>query len=119
MDDLIAALIGHYLPLGLVQQHPQGKMDLVNWLSHPHILVSMKPFDANEIDHQLQLSHQQRRIAVTVPYWQIYNIYASTDLDFQMVWHQRSDANKALEWLRRIIVEQLKDEGELYGENSD
>lgn len=36
-----------------------------------------------------------------------------------MVWHQRSDADKALEWLRRIIVEQLKDEGELYGENAD
>lgn len=131
------------------QHCPQGKMDLANWLSHPHILVSMKPFDANEIDHQLQLSHQQRRIAVTVPYWQIapqllmgtdliltvakkaipqsmfgkFTIFTPPlplpDLDFQMVWHQRSDADKALEWLRGIIAEQLKDEGELYGENSN
>lgn len=122
---------------------PQGQMNLANWLSYPHILVSMKPFDANEIDHQLQLINQQRRVAVTVPYWQIgpqllmgtdliltvakktisqamldmltllRPPLALSDLDFQMIWHQRSDADKALDWLRETIVALLNEESGL------
>lgn len=34
-----------------------------------------------------------------------------------MVWHQRSDTDKALEWFRGIIAEQLKDDRKFYGEN--
>ncbi|BBG59329.1 MULTISPECIES: LysR family transcriptional regulator [Providencia] len=124
----------------------QGKMDLVDWVSYPHILVSMKPFDANEIDHQLQLINQQRRIAVTVPYWQIapqllmgtnliltlaqkaiplsmsdkFTLFTPPlplpDLVFQMIWHQRSDTDKAVYWLRETIVELLNEEGEFYYE---
>ncbi|WP_323084373.1 LysR family transcriptional regulator [Providencia alcalifaciens] len=140
--DKFVCLVDHQLS-------SQGQMDLADWLSYPHILVSMKPFDANEIDHQLQLINQQRRVAVTVPYWQIapqllmgtdlvltvaekaipqsmlgkFTLFAPPlplpDLEFQMVWHQRGDTDKALEWLRGIIAEQLKDDREFYGENAD
>lgn len=115
-------------------------INLAEWLSFPHILVSMKPFDANEIDHHLQLINQQRRIAVTVPYWQIapqllentnliltiakkalpknisenFSIFKPPfeipDLEFQMIWHQRSDNDSALNWLRETMVNLLKEE---------
>lgn len=119
--------------------YPKETMCLTDWLSSPHILVSMKPFDANEIDHQLQLANQQRRIAVTVPYWQIApqllentNLILTIaekaipknmchkfflfkppidlpELDFQMIWHQRSDNDNALNWLRNTIVTLLSE----------
>lgn len=120
--------------------YPEKTINLTEWLLAPHILVSMKPFDANEIDHQLQLIHQQRRIAVTVPYWQIapqllentdliltiaekaipknmrqkFSIFTPPidipELEFQMIWHQRSDNDNALNWLRNTIVTLLKEE---------
>ena len=120
--------------------YPEKTINLTEWLLAPHILVSMKPFDANEIDHQLQLIHQQRRIAVTVPYWQIapqllentnliltiaekaipqnmrqkFSIFPPPidipELEFQMIWHQRSDNDNALNWLRNTIVALLKEE---------
>ena len=40
-----------------------GTMPMADWLSHPHILASMKPYEANEIDRQLQLLNYRRRIA--------------------------------------------------------
>lgn len=119
---------------------PKGTMSLTDWLAHPHILVSMKPFDANEIDQYLQLINQQRRIAVTVPYWQIapqlledtnliltvaekaipqamYEKFAIftppfelPNLEFQMIWHQRSEGDGALNWLRKTIECLLQEE---------
>lgn len=120
--------------------YPKLTISLTDWLSYPHILVSMKPFDANEIDHHLQLINQQRRIAITVPYWQIapqllektnliltiaqkaipkdmienFSIFKPPfdipALEFQMIWHQRSDNDSALNWLRETIINLLKDE---------
>lgn len=113
---------------------PEGTMTLDEWLSHPHIAVSMKPFDTNEVDAQLKRLNQQRRVAVTVPYWQVApQLIAGTDLiltaaqrgfppemnqhcvifeppvkvaplDFQMIWHERSDTDNALNWLRATII---------------
>ena len=113
---------------------PAGTMTLDEWLSHPHIAVSMKPFDTNEVDAQLKRLNQQRRVAVTVPYWQVApQLIAGTDLiltaaqrgfppemnqhcvifeppvkvaplDFQMIWHERSDTDNALNWLRETII---------------
>ena len=110
-----------------------ANMNLDWWLSHPHILVSMKPYDANEIDHGLKLINQQRRIGLTIPYWQIApQLIENSDfiltiaqkalpdnlsenmtqftpplelpiLEFQMIWHERSDNDDALNWLRDTI----------------
>ncbi|EMT6576516.1 MULTISPECIES: LysR family transcriptional regulator [Providencia] len=112
---------------------PKGAMELNEWLSYPHVAVSMKPFDANEVDIQLKRLNQQRRVAVTVPYWQVApQLIENTDLiltvaqkvfsqgmneqcvmfeppieipllDFQMIWHERSDTDNALSWLRNTI----------------
>lgn len=120
--------------------YPQRAMDLTEWLSSPHILVSMKPFDANEIENQLQLINQQRRIAVTLPYWQIApQLLENThliltiaekaipnnmrqqfflfkppltlpELDFKAIWHQRSHHDSALNWLRKTIVTLISEE---------
>lgn len=120
--------------------YPKTEINLTDWLLAPHILVSMKPFEANEIDHHLQLINQQRRIAVTVPYWQIapqllenthliltiaekaiptimrekFSIFTPPvdlpELEFQMIWHQRSDNDSAIIWLRKTIVTLLNDE---------
>ncbi|MGG4609047.1 LysR family transcriptional regulator [Providencia sp. Me31A] len=117
---------------------PKGEMTLREWLSYPHIAVSMKPVDANEVDIQLKRLNLQRRVAVTVPYWQVApTLVENTDLiltvarkvfpqemseqyvifeppinipllDFQMVWHERSDTDNALNWLREIIANLLK-----------
>lgn len=116
---------------------PNGTMELNEWLSYPHVAVSMKPFDTNEVDLQLKRLNQHRRVAITVPYWQVApQLIVGTDLiltiaqkifsqkidehcvifeppiaisplDFQMIWHERSDADNALNWLREIIVSLL------------
>lgn len=110
-----------------------ANMDLVWWLSYPHILVSMKPYEANEIDHGLKLVNQQRRIGLSIPYWQIApQLIENSDfiltiaqkalpnnfsenivqfippldlpiLEFQMIWHERSDSDNALNWLRDTV----------------
>ncbi|HHZ8506301.1 LysR family transcriptional regulator [Morganella morganii] len=112
-----------------------GTMPMADWLSHPHILASMKPYEANEIDRQLQLLNYRRRIAVSVPYWQIASqLPEGTDLiltvaqralpetlspslqvftppltiaplSFQMLWHQRSEGDAALGWLREAVMQ--------------
>lgn len=112
----------------------EGKMSMADWLSHPHILASMKPYEANEIDRQLQLLNYRRRVAVSIPYWQIASqLPQGTDLiltvaqralpdniseslqvfapplviaplNFQMLWHQRSDGDEALSWLRGAVM---------------
>lgn len=116
---------------------PNGAMELNEWLSYPHIAVSMRPFDMNEVDAQLKRLNQQRRVAITLPYWQVTpQLIEGTDLiltiaekvfvqgisehcvmfeppiaiaplDFQMIWHERSDADNALNWLRETIVSLL------------
>lgn len=113
---------------------PNEQMDLTQWLSYPHISVSMKPYDANEVDYALKLLNQQRRIAITVPYWQIASqLLENSDLiltvakkalpqqlsnslvifappldmptlEFQMIWHERSDGDNALNWLRQSVI---------------
>ncbi|WP_369310766.1 LysR family transcriptional regulator [Providencia rettgeri] len=116
---------------------PTGKMTLDEWLSYPHVAVSMKPFDMNEVDTQLKRLNQKRRVAVTIPYWQVApRLVEGTDLiltaaqrsfsqginkrcvmfeppveipplDFQMIWHERSHTDNALNWLRETIVNLL------------
>ncbi len=121
----------------------QQQMSLEQWLAHPHILVSMKPYEANEIDHYLEQHNYQRRIAITLPYWQLSTqlltdndlilTVASKAIDssladnlrlftpplplpllkFQMLWHSRSEGDAALQWLREQFNQIMVSQSEL------
>ena len=118
----------------------QNEMSLEQWLTHPHILVSMKPYEANEIDHYLEQHNYQRRIAITLPYWQLSSQLLSDNdliltlaskaidssladnlrvftpplplplLKFQMLWHSRSEGDSALQWLRSQFAQIMASE---------
>lgn len=127
----------HFISVTDSQNINSGVMSLEQWLQYPHVLVSMKPYEANEIDRCLAQLDCYRRIAISLPYWQLSpQILHKTDLiltvasriltsplpsslsafppplvlpnlHFQMLWHQRADSDPALLWLKQCFTQLL------------
>ncbi|QEI08038.1 LysR family transcriptional regulator [Pigmentiphaga aceris] len=59
----------------------RGGLSLDTWLARPHVLVSMRPDDGNEIDQALDALGLHRRIALALPHWSAaLEVVAGTDL---------------------------------------
>lgn len=112
-----------------------GTLSFEAWLGRPHLLVTMHPDSANEIDSTLAANGQSRHVVLTLPHWHAaINLIAGTDLiltaarrsmarintselhifpppfaiphfAFQQVWHARRENDAAHRWLRSAIRE--------------
>ncbi|WP_409158520.1 LysR substrate-binding domain-containing protein [Pectobacterium sp. B2J-2] len=112
-----------------------GTLSFEAWLERPHILVTMHPDSANEVDSVLAASGLARNVVLTLPHWHAaINLIAGTDLiltaarrsmaqvnrsdlrifpppftipdfAFQQVWHTRRESDPAHRWLRNAIWE--------------
>ncbi|KHS92503.1 LysR family transcriptional regulator [Pectobacterium brasiliense] len=112
-----------------------GMLSFEAWLERPHVLVTMHPDSANEVDSALAASGLSRNVVLTLPHWHAaINLIAGTDLiltaarrsmahittpnlhifpppfaipnfAFQQVWHTRRESDPAHRWLRRAIWE--------------
>ncbi|MBT9183609.1 LysR family transcriptional regulator [Pectobacterium punjabense] len=112
-----------------------GTLSFSEWLERPHILITMHPDSANEIDSTLAASGQSRNVVLALPHWHAaINLIAGTDLiltaarrsmsqintpdlhvfpppftipnfAFQQVWHTRRESDPAHLWLRKAIWE--------------
>ncbi|MCE9733424.1 MULTISPECIES: LysR family transcriptional regulator [Pectobacterium] len=112
-----------------------GTLSFSEWLERPHILITMHPDSANEIDSTLAASGQSRNVVLALPHWHAaINLIAGTDLiltaarrsmsqinspdlhvfpppftipnfAFQQVWHTRRESDPAHRWLRKAIWE--------------
>lgn len=111
------------------------KLSFKAWLERPHILVTMHPDSANEVDSVLVANGVSRNVVLTLPHWNTaINLIAGTDLiltaaqrsmaridtadlhvfpppftipsfAFQQVWHTRRESDPAHLWLRHAIWE--------------
>lgn len=118
-----------------------GMLSFNAWLERPHILVTMHPDSANEIDSTLAVNGQSRKVVLTLPHWHAaINLIAGTDLiltaaqrsmarintselhifpppfaipnfAFQQVWHTRRGNDPAHRWLRKAIWESCQPRG--------
>lgn len=109
-------------------------LTLPAYLARPHVVVEMRGGGAAEIGQALTAMHAHRRVAVSLPHWNVApQLIAGTDLiltvaarglrqiahpqlavlpvpfalpafSFVMVWHQRRDEEQGLQWLRERIV---------------
>ena len=109
---------------------PAEGLDLASYLARPHVLVEMSGGGAAEIERALTRIRERRRIAVRLPHWSVApQLIAGTDLiltvasrvlrridtahlavvpppfelpgiTFDLVWHQRTLGDPALDWLR-------------------
>ncbi|SUA93402.1 Symbiotic regulator homolog 1 [Pandoraea pulmonicola] len=59
----------------------RGVLSMSAWVARPHVLVAMRPGADNEIDQALAAHGHTRRVAVTLPHWNIATaLIAGTDL---------------------------------------
>lgn len=112
----------------------EGVLTAQDYLARPHVAVEMRGGGAVEIGQALTAMHERRRIAVSLPHWNVApQLIAGTDLiltvaarglrqihhpqltvlpvpfevpafSFVMVWHQRRDDEQGLRWLRGCIT---------------
>lgn len=58
-----------------------GKMDLHDWLSRPHVMLAMRPDAADEIESALAARGLKRHIALALPHWgAAISVISGTDL---------------------------------------
>jgi len=109
-------------------------LTLPAYLARPHVAVEMRGGGALEIGQALTAMHEHRRVALSLPHWNVApQLIAGTDLiltvaarglrqivhpqlavlpvpfalpafSFVMVWHQRRDEEPGLQWLRERII---------------
>lgn len=116
----------------LGKNHPlvAGRLTLKQFLSYPHLRVSMSPTDIRFVDRVLASKGQERKIALNVTHWLLVpKILEETDLlavmseraaqrisepgtvirplpfatpnfSWQLYWHRRYEHSRAHQWLR-------------------
>lgn len=131
-------------PVGLISaSHPlagaarRGAVTLEQYLSYPHVHVTIGNIVANPIDRALAEMGRTRRVAVTTPGYSVnFALAAGTDLimspparlardakrlgfvafdlpiavtdnAYALIWHRRADADPANAWLRGLVAAQL------------
>lgn len=58
-----------------------GKMDLDDWLTRPHVMLALRPDAADEIERTLAASGLKRKIALALPHWSAaVSVILGTDL---------------------------------------
>jgi DNA-binding transcriptional LysR family regulator len=130
-------------PVGLIcGRHPlakranRGAVTLKDYLSYPHVLVTVGHITANPIDTALAAMGRTRRVAIATPGYSVnFALIVGTDLimspparlareaerlglvtfelpvpvrhnAYALIWHRRTDADPANKWLRELIVSQ-------------
>jgi DNA-binding transcriptional LysR family regulator len=124
----------------LGRDHPlvQGRLTLKQFLSYPHLRVSMSPTDIRFVDRVLASKGQERKIALNVTHWLLVpKILEETDLlavmseraaqrisgpgivirplpfatpnfSWQLYWHRRYEHSRAHQWLRTQFHEVVR-----------
>ncbi|MEN3158673.1 LysR family transcriptional regulator [Alkalimonas sp. NCh-2] len=74
--------IEHFVSAADKNTLPQtGRLEKTEWLSRPHVLVSMQGSESNEIENALLQAGVNRRVAITLPHWGVASrVVANTDL---------------------------------------
>ena len=110
-------------------------LDLPTYLARPHVLLEMRGSGTPEIERALTALHERRRVAVSLPHWNVApQLISGTDLiltvssrsvrdlghgdlivvpppfdippfTFVLAWHKRRGGDQALNWLNRKIEE--------------
>ncbi|BFT61740.1 LysR substrate-binding domain-containing protein [Pseudomonas moorei] len=113
-------------------------LDLPAYLARPHVLLEMRGSGTPEIERALTALHERRRVAVSLPHWNVApQLISGTDLiltvasrgvrdideaslivvpppfhipsfTFVLAWHQRRGGDQALNWLKQRIGEGIK-----------
>ena len=113
-------------------------LDLPAYLARPHVLLEMRGSGTPEIERALTALHERRRVAVSLPHWNVApQLIRGTDLiltvasrglrdldeaslivvpppfhipsfTFVLAWHQRRGGDQALNWLNQRIAEGIK-----------
>ncbi|MDN5843062.1 MAG: LysR family transcriptional regulator [Alcaligenaceae bacterium] len=123
-NDRMVCVMGENHPLA------QGRLSLKQFLSYPHLRVSMSPTDIRFVDRVLAEKNLERNIALNVTHWLLVpQIVGETDLlsvmseraarriggpgfvirplpfstpsfSWQLYWHRRYEHSRAHQWLR-------------------
>lgn len=116
-----------------------GRIELDDYLAHPHVVVSMRDPSPSIVDTTLADLGLTRRVAVrTTSFVSNLSMLAGTDLiasvprrlatamdpevvvvfeiplelppiDYRLVWHRRTDTDPGVAWLRRVIGDCVAD----------
>jgi len=115
-------------------------LDLTTYLGRPHVSLEIRGTSATEITQALTAIGVTRHVAVSLPHWSVApQLIKGTDLIltvasrglngindpqlvickppfqvptflFQMVWHERREADPGLSWLRGRVIEACSDQ---------
>lgn len=112
---------------------PSSTLDLLTYLSRPHVLLEMRGSGTPEIERALSVIRERRHVAISLPHWGVApQLIEGTDLiltvssrgvlnidreqlstvpppfhipsfAFELAWHARRGGDSGLQWLKAQV----------------